>query len=277
MADFYCVKCDSDREQDCHCYDDEYVPPPSPRKVLSDQSIQDLWGIGFTIVPRVDSAKVYDLAAGAAPAGMVYQWNDGSTVNGWKNVPASRHPGMFAPYCVTGDIEVSGLWLMERPKAEVDAFHTAAHAKALQNVDDWYERTAALGFTGSVTVLSEGSDIVREIGTKTIEDATKIPRELTPYIGQIFAMRDELWKTADRWWGKPTPEYEEYERLAAANPEWSRGQIMNAVLTSIAIENTRKWLNERAQHDKSTDGGSAGNAEPGTQAAWPAPDEGTSG
>jgi len=237
MTDFYCVKCDSDREQDCHCYDDDYVPPPSPRKVLSDQAIHDLWGIGFTIVPRVDSAKVYDLAAGAAPSGMAYQWNNVVSDPSWKNVPASRHPGLFTPYCVSGDIEVNGLWLMERPKAEVDAFHAAAHAKARKNVDDWYARTGAAGFTGGVTVLTEGSSgreaEVAEIGGGE-SSRTKIPMDLFDHLPALLAERDRL--------------------------KVCGGEINDCM--AQAIDNIRaKIANERAQHDQSTDG-RTGDAEP---------------
>lgn len=259
MTDFYCVKCNSDREQDCHCYDDDYVPPPSPRKVLSDQAIHDLWGIGFTIVPRVDSAKVYDLAAGAAPSGMAYQWNADRETKGWKNVPASRHPGLFTPYCVSGDIEVGGLWLMERPKAEVDAFHAASHAKARKNVDDWYARTGSAGFTGGVTVLTEGSSgreaEVAQIGGGE-SSRTKIPMDLFDHLPALLAERDKI--------------LEEKIKICAPLP------ISNLLLGSfrktamrIAIYNVRyaikkaakKAAKERAQHDQSTDG-RTGDAEP---------------
>lgn len=221
--------------------------------------IQELWGIGLTVVPRAVNEKAFDLADGLAPPGMAYQWCANQKLDGWSAVPASRHPGLFAPYGYTGDIEINGCWLMERPQAEVDAFHANAYTKVRQNVDDWLARTGAMGFTGGVTVLQEGSgDVrnadVREIGDKTTENVTQIPPELMPHISRIFRIRDSLWESSDRWWGKPTPEYAKYTELAAANPTWMRGQIMNAVLTPIAIEQTRTYLaTEGAQHEQRTD------------------------
>lgn len=176
-------------------------------------------------------------------------------------MPASRHPGLFAPYGYAGDIEVNGCWLMERPQAQVDAFHANAHANAQQNVADLFDRTGAMGFTGGVTVLQEGSGSARisdicEIGPKTIENVTLIPRELTPYIAQIFAERDLLWSIADDWWGEPTPQYLKYAELSKLNPDWTRGQLMNAVLLPYAIDHVRKNLaTEGAQHEQRTDDG----------------------
>lgn len=233
--------------------------------------VQELWGLGLTVIPRVPAEKVFDLANGLAPAGMAYQWEDGPRV-GWKFVPASRHPGLFMPYGHVGDIEVNGLWLSERPKAEVDAFHDETRRKARQNVADWYDRAGAQGFTGGVTVLTDGSggrsSDIREIGLKTIEDATKIPMELMPYVSKIFAERDRLWADAGEWWGKLTPENLCYAKLSGLHPEWTRGQLMNAVLTPIAIENIRKRL-EGTEHDQSTNSESAGSGAADTPSSGP--------
>lgn len=62
------------------------------------------------------------------PVGMDYQWVTDSVLgqpdvqtrmnyeaNGWEAVPASRHPGLFMPVGHTGEINVGGLVLMERP------------------------------------------------------------------------------------------------------------------------------------------------------------------
>jgi hypothetical protein len=245
---------------------------PCDCPALSEQLIQDLWGIGFTIVPRTPIPDLWDAAAGKAPAGMSYQWNADPKQAGWKCVPAYRHPGLFAPYVYRDDIEVGGLWLMERPKAEVEAEQQAAHAKAQRNVDDWLARQGAAGFTGGVTVLSEGSNqtnqaSVREIGVKSIEDVTKIPPDLYGRLGEIFAERDRLWECSDEWWGKTNPTYHRYVEIADKHPDWTRGQVMNAVLTPIAIENIRTRLaTEGAQHDQSTDSSSGGGASDAPQA-----------
>ena len=92
-----------------------------------------------------------------------------------------------------------------------------------------------------------------------------------PYIAQIFEERDRLWEIAGKWWGKPSPEYQRYTELAAQHPDLTRGQIMNAVLTPIAIENIRKRLaTEGAQHDQTADS-NAGQA----SGAVAAPETGT--
>jgi hypothetical protein len=231
----------------------------SPLNLIPERIIQDLWGLGFTIIPR--PRDPYSAADSLAPLGMAYQWCEASAEKnyGWKPVPASRHPGLFAPYGYTGNIEFDGLWLMEKTAAEVKEYHDYAHAKARQNVDNWFLRQAVSGFIGGVTMLEEGSGgerktDIREIGDKTLENATKIPGELTPYIGQIFEERDRLWSNAGSWWGRQeAEEYQEYRRIFAEHPELTRGQIMNAVLTPIAIENIRKEVaTEGANHEQST-------------------------
>jgi hypothetical protein len=228
----------------------------SPLNLIPERIIQDLWGIGFTIVPRTGSLPPDPVA----PHGMAYQWNGIPKADGWIPVPASRHPGQFAPYGYVGDIEFGGLYLMERPKAEVDAFHADAHAKARENVDNWFQRQAVSGFIGGVTVLEEGSGgerktDIREIGDKTLENFTQIARELAPYAAEIFKERDRLWQEAHTWWDvrHVTPEYQLYRELTVKHPEWTRGQVMNAVLTPIAIENIREKLaTEGANHEQST-------------------------
>ena len=262
--------------------DDDHVAPPNPLSVIRGDQLQDLWSIGFTIIPRASSDRIFDVANGLAPRGMAYEWHVNPKVKGWECVPASRHPGLFAPYGYEDVITAHGLYLVERPKAEVDAFHDDAHAKAHAHVDNWFQRQAASGFTGGVTVLSEGSggecartSDIREIGDKTIEDATPIPRELMPYINFIFQERDVLWSQSEKWWDKTTPEYQRYTEIAERHPQWTRGQIMNAVLTPIAIENIRKRrASEGAQHDQSTESSTRGDPAGTVAAPQAGPSEG---
>lgn len=258
MIGDYCPHCGLPCAAGCVCAD--LLDPSSPMRVITGEQLQDLWGLGFTITHRESPEKLFDLANSLAPAGIAYQWNASPTQAGWKCVPASRHRGVFAPYCQDGDIEIGGLWLMERPKADVDAFHADAHAKARANVDNWFERQQASGFIGGVTVLSEGRDRpnltdTREVGDKTLESVTKIPRELQPYIGEVFAERDRLWTDAGNWWADDaSPEHVKYTELARNHPDWTRGQLMNAVLTPIAIDNIRKRLEKGAGHAEETNG-----------------------
>lgn len=298
----------------------EDLPFPFPPESLR-QPIQDLWGMGYTVVPRKSFNQLYDEVL--APMGMAYQWLARAEAEGWKPVAHERHPGMFAPIGTAGDISHGDLYLMERPAKEVEAFHQAAHAKARKNVEDWYARQGAAGFTGNVTVFGESSESprtaeVNEIGetivthtqippdlhphlpelleerdrlmaaatkasmetltgivpdvvslrtsclklamasvrqkhglsphvdecTKTIEDDSIIPDDLLDRAGEIFALRDILWANASTWWGRDTPEYRSYQEVAAANPEWTRGQLMNSVLMNIAVEKVRHLRTE---------------------------------
>lgn len=311
MSDF-----DEDRDEE-----NGDLPFPFPPVSLR-QPIQNLWGMGYTVVPRKSFNRLYDEVQ--APMGMAYQWLDRSEADGWKPVAHERYPGMFAPIGTGGDISHGDLYLMERPAKEVEAFHQAAHAKARKNVEDWYARQQAAGFTGSVTILGESSEVgsqsaeVNEIGetivartqippdlhpylpellderdrlvaaatkasmetltgivpdvvslriscfklamasvrqkhglsphiderTKTIEDDSIIPDDLLDRAGEIFALRDILWANASMWWGRDTPEYRSYQEVAAANPEWTRGQLMNSVLMNIAVEKVRHLRTE---------------------------------
>jgi hypothetical protein len=210
----------------------------SPLNLIPERIIQDLWGIGFTIVPRLGRDPFE--ASGLAPSGMVYEWKvDWRTANGWQCVPASRHPGLFAPYGYADNIEVGGLWLMERPKAEVDAFHAEARAKAQKNVDDWFDRQGAAGFTGGVTVLTEGSN-GRDVSVTEIGDGsprqTKIPRELYDHLPALMAERDRLMDAA-------------VQASIAPKVDWA----LKDTCLKQAIENLTARLAEGANHEQRTD------------------------
>jgi hypothetical protein len=77
-----------------------------------------------------NTPSVFDVPAEIIPDGMVYEWKaaevlgmphrqQGSVLeaerNGWKSVPASRHPGFWTPKDYDGPILVQGLQLMELP------------------------------------------------------------------------------------------------------------------------------------------------------------------
>lgn len=65
-------------------------------------------------------ANPFMLPRGIEKKGMVYQWDDQrswarrlSRANGWRPVPARRHPHL--PHNKSGQIEFRGFLLMERP------------------------------------------------------------------------------------------------------------------------------------------------------------------
>ena len=105
------------------------------REVVSREIIDDLWGAGYTILPRNRHPDPFYVPPEIVPSTRSYQWwhlvHDKVLYgNGWAPVPASRHDGYFMPAGFVGDIEVSGLGLFEKPKFEVDAERQANIQKA---------------------------------------------------------------------------------------------------------------------------------------------------
>ncbi len=159
----------------------ESIPTGWPRADVtpsSDEIIQNLWGLGYTIVRRQSDHLYVDERI--IPRGMAYQWcRIGDRHPGWSAVPASRHDGIFAPAGYQGDIEFGGLILMEKPKHEVDADLAANANKAQKQVDDWVDRNA-----------EQAVGDLREIHVG-------VPPELVPYISEILAERDVQLKRMD--------------------------------------------------------------------------------
>lgn len=167
------------------------------REIVSREIIDDLWGAGYTILPRARHPDPFHVPAEMVPWGRSYQWfdlkhdkfhyGDDKHNTGWAPVPAARHDGYFMPAGFVGDIEISGLGLFEKPRFEVEQDRAAAAQKA-QDAGNPAKFFAGKGFSGSVTIGTQTKlgelDTVKttEIGeTKTIENITAIPRELTPY------------------------------------------------------------------------------------------------
>jgi len=226
-------------------------------EIVSREIIDDLWGAGYTILPRARHPDPFHVPAEMVPQSRSYQWFDlkhdkfhfmnlqtGEYSLGWAPVPASRHDGYFMPAGFIGDIEVNGLGLFEKPKFEVDAEHAANAVKAKQMVDDWAKNTGAL-FDGEFKIGNERTEIG---ATKTIEDTTKIPRELMPYIAQIFEERDRL--ANDFTYKEDRSEVEQIERdymkAMSENPSTPRWPTLHAIVLPVAIENIRKRIAEEA-------------------------------
>jgi hypothetical protein len=81
---------------------------------------------------RTGVSDPYEIPEHLIPKGWRYQWNAISVVgnkdvvmdqsmtmfeNGWRPVPAQRHPGVFVPHGTTGEIVRGGQRLEERPTA----------------------------------------------------------------------------------------------------------------------------------------------------------------
>lgn len=238
------------------------------RELISRGVIDDLWGAGYTILPRRRYADPFFVPEDIIPRGRSYQWmhlvHDHKWIsNGWVPVPASRHDGHFLPAGYIGDIEVNGLGLFEKAKIEVNEERQTTIQKARDQADP-AKFFADKGFSGSVTVGTTQTklgelDTVKTtaIGaTKTIEDVTKIPRELTPYIAQIFEERDRLsndfiYKSDDR--SEVLGIERDFMQAMSKNPSAPRWPTLHAIILPIAIENIRrKKTKEEAEHGQAS-------------------------
>lgn len=240
------------------------------REIVGREIIDDLWGAGYTILPRRRDVDPFFVPPGIIPQGRAYQWmhlvHDKVWIsNGWAPVSADRHDGYFMPAGFIGDIEVNGLGLFEKPKFEVDEERAASLQKA-KDAADPAKFFADKGFSGSVTVGTQTKagelDTVKatKIGaTKTIENTTKIPRELTPYIGQIFEERDRLYNDLVGTWnhGGLLDEWQNaiktaYELQLSFNPDSPLGPTLNRLILPTAIENIRKRIAEEASNGQAS-------------------------
>lgn len=105
------------------------------------------------------------------PDGWEYQWNTISVTgnkdvvadmnllmmeNGWRAVPASRHPGRYMPTGYEGAIIRGGLQLEERPKALSDEARAEDQRAAHQLVSD---RNEALQLTSMRSRMADGFEM----------------------------------------------------------------------------------------------------------------------
>jgi hypothetical protein len=80
---------------------------------------------------KAGTTDAYEIPEDIIPKGWRYQWNTVSVIGnaevarrhnltmyaqGWRPVPANRHPGMFMPLNHEGPIEIEGMRLEERPE-----------------------------------------------------------------------------------------------------------------------------------------------------------------
>jgi NDP-sugar pyrophosphorylase family protein len=225
------------------------------RDIIDREIIDDLWGAGYTILPRNRHVDPFFVPPEIIPQGRAYQWmhlvHDKFWIaNGWAAVSASRHDGYFMPAGFVGDIEVNGLGLFEKPKFEVDRDRAEQTATAHKQVDDWKEKWGGQ-FSGETVVSGERTEIG---ATKTIEDTTKIPRDLTPYIAQIFEERDRLGRIAAECLQDGTGDsevdaaVEAYKNAVENDENLSKWPAMNALVLPKAIENVRKRITKEASH-----------------------------
>ncbi len=109
---------------------------------------------------RTSVGDKFDVPLNEIPQGWSYQWNAVTVLNqgieeivrgdlqmhenGWRPVPASRHPGRWAPHGFEGAIIVDGQRLEERPESLTKEAHDEDVLRAKSQVRD---RTDALRLT----------------------------------------------------------------------------------------------------------------------------------
>lgn len=229
-------------------------------EIITQDQIQDLWGCGFTIVARRQHPDPFFVPQEMVPQGYSYQWchlvHDRPPLGwhhcNWAAVPASRHDGYFMPFGHTGDIEVNGLGLFEKPKFEVDQEHAQNVVAAHKQVEDWLEKTGEM-FSGEVkfgdvkaNVGDEPRDVFASSKSKTIETTVKIPKEMVPHMAAIFAERDRLKDEIvlpDRSI-MPGPLADKFYAAVEEDKSLPWWPTLHAILLPIAIENVRKKLVE---------------------------------
>lgn len=140
---------------------------PAPNRRAARQPSRDSVRDTMTVTPRKGAVVVegrdgeiltrrrtqvgdrYDVPSNEIPDGWSYQWNPvtvtGKEVieiqnemhaNGWRPVPASRHPGRWTRPGDTGHIVVEGLRLEERPEALTQEALIEEEKKARRQVRD---------------------------------------------------------------------------------------------------------------------------------------------
>jgi hypothetical protein len=234
--------------------------PPHPLDYVTEDQIQDLWGIGFTIVKRVRHPDPFHVPAEMVPQSRAYQWwhlvqDKVNFEHGWAPVPASRHDGYFMPFGHKGAIEIGGLGLFEKSKMEVQQELDANKAAAHKQLENWIGKTGAIGISGSVKVggvdFGVGDETVAQAvtfnpDTKTIDTVVKVPKDMIEHMPAIFEERDRLSAEIvlpDRTLKKGDIADRFYEAIESDKgaPWWP---TLYAILLPIAIENVRKRLTE---------------------------------
>lgn len=229
------------------------------REIVSRDVIEDLWGAGYTILPRRRHPDPFHVPPEMVPTSKNYQWwhlvhDKVHFVGKWTAVDASRHDGYFMPAGHVGNIEVQGMGLFERSKSAVDAYHTDTAAKAHKQVEDWTTKAQAAGLSGGFSMNGITTEVgddenVKDQVTKTINTRVKLPAEMMPYMSEIFAERDRLYEALIAAWkgGMVLTDEQDavcraYEAALLSDPETLKGPTLNALWLPYAIENVRKSL-----------------------------------
>jgi hypothetical protein len=242
-------------------------PAPHPFDYVTRDQIQDLWGIGYTIVRRSRHVDPFHVPPEMVPQGRSYQWwhlvhdkfhfyRDGDGSSEWAPVPASRHDGYFMPFGTVGPIEVGGLGLFEKSKFEVDQEKASQVKAAHKQVSDWAAQAAEHGISGSVSFggvgmeVGEGEKVFKNTAAKTIETMIRVPKDMVPHMMAVFEERDRLYSELEKAVASGFPSQgqihilSQYHAALEEDPDLPKGPTFNALLMPHAVENVRKKLKE---------------------------------
>lgn len=142
---------------------------------------------------RTTVGDQFEVPKNEIPAGWTYQWNTVTVLNqnlkevergdllmhenGWRPVPASRHPGRWAPVGYEGSIIIEGLRLEERPASLTQEAAVEDEMRAKAQVRD---RTDALRLTQKQLPgagQAQASRVGPQMGMRmSIDPALDIPR-----------------------------------------------------------------------------------------------------
>lgn len=233
---------------------------------LYREHIQELWGLGLTVVPREITGDPFHVNPAIIPQGRSYQWlpvekdrlAHQDHDDDWRPVCYEDHPGHFAPYGTSGEVMTCGMKLCWKPKKDVEVARAKDRAKALDLEMEWERRFSQHGITGgarrvifgdtevAVTEITMGKtsgvETVARPQEKTIELVSEIPRDMQAYVGAIFEERDRLvqevvrpdrtlapGEIADKFWDAISAD--------KSAPWWP---ALHAVILPYAIANVRK-------------------------------------
>ena len=122
---------------------------------------------------RVAGIDPFHIDPAIIPPGWDYQWNTVTVYNnkditvaqtmamyenGWRPVPAERHPGKFVPVGVKGEIIRDGQRLEERPMSMTEEARAEDIATARRLISD---RNESLKLAGMKTAMPEGLEMSR--------------------------------------------------------------------------------------------------------------------
>jgi hypothetical protein len=245
------------------------------REVVTREIIDDLWGAGYTILPRRRHPDPFYIDPAMIPVTRAYQWwhlvHDrgffGGT-SGWAPVPASRHDGYFMPAGFVGDIEVNGLGLFDKPEFEVREAQAAAVQKA-KDAADPVKFFVGKGFDGTVVMSHQDEtgaiETTAKIGTggaahvneetKTFNPMIMVPVDMMPHMGAIFAERDRLvdelvstwnggWELTDqqRAWALA------YNDALERDADLLKGPTLNTIVLPTAVNTIRSRIKQESSN-----------------------------